>query len=317
MQINMFTKFSLTLQGSIQAWSVFLALFLSFNVYATANNVFVSTEWLKQNQDKVTLIDMSQQAQYQKFHIEGALWMNYHWLIKPQNGLALSGGSEYITKILSQFGIKPDTHIVIYDDMGGLDASRLYWELNKLQHAKVNILDGGLVNWVLAGHKVTQATAKRPIKSNYPLPKHTLTDTLTANKAEVIAAIEDINTILLDTRSKEEYQGLPKEKRSGHIPSAIWFEWSNAFNMRNGFKQHNSAELTDYLATLGLQDKQQPIILYCNTAHRAARSFTMLKSLGYTDIKLYDGSMQEYEIDKTLPLQKLSSVNSATPLKES
>lgn len=279
-------------------------LAMTTSAVADSKDVFVDVDWLHKNLDQVTLIDMSEQASYQKFHLPGALWVNYDWLIKPQDGLSLSGGLHYMAGILSQLGINNDSHIVIYDDIGGMEASRLYWELDKLNHPKVHILDGGLVSWVLAGKPVTQTLPKRPALANYQIPKQTFTNQLTADKEETVAAIQKQTTTLIDTRSKQEYIGHKKDKRSGHIPNAVWFEWSDALAVNNGFKQKSSDKLLSQLKNLGVTEQHQPIILYCNTAHRAARTFTMLKSLGFNDIKLYDGSLQEYALDKSLPLKR-------------
>lgn len=291
-------KTTLLLSGFLIA----LMTLFSCQSYAQASKIFVSSKWLKSHQSKVKIIDMSDKSQFQKFHIEDALWVNYAWLIKPQNGLQLSGGADYMANVLSQLGIKNSDHLVIYDDMGGLEASRLYWELKKLNHAKVNILDGGIVSWILAGNKVTQQAPQRPAQSQYTVPKKHSTDALTADKKEVINAKQN-NVVLLDTRTEQEYIGNPKQKRSGHIPAAIWFDWSKAIDVQNGFKQYSNDNLLQNLRGVSLSDLKQPIIVYCNTAHRAARSFVMLKSLGFENVKLYDGSIQEYEIDKSLPLK--------------
>lgn len=306
--MNMLTQFSQPL--SVLAFSLFINLISSFILTANASlssnsihSVFVTPEWAHQNQQALLFIDLSSQASYQKFHIENALWMNYDWLIKPQNGLALSGGTAYMSRVLSQLGITPETHIVLYDDMGNLNASRLYWELKKLNHRQISILDGGTVAWVLKGFKVTQSPPLRPTKTIYPEPTSHLTNVLTADKMDVREAIKNPSILLIDTRSFEEYVGDSKQKRSGHIPNAVFFEWSLAIDMKNGFRQIESTTLLAYLKTLGIEDKNQPIITYCHTGHRAARLISMLDSLGFTHVKLYDGSMQEYAIDNSLPLR--------------
>jgi len=281
---------------------LFLVFIVSHSAHAN-EPLFVSAKWVNKHQDKLVLIDLSSQNSYQKFHLPNAIWINYDWLIRPQNGLALSGGPNYMQLVLSELGIKRDDHIVIYDDMGNLDASRLYWELNKLQHPKVNILDGGTVQWILEGFAVTQSVPERLPKSQYKLPDTTLTDTLTANKAEVLAAIKDNAITLLDIRTEAEYVGHPKQKRSGHIPTAQWFDWTLAVNTANGFQQSEEKALLNQLADIGIQDEKQAIIVYCNSGHRAARSITMLQSLGFHNVKLYDASMQEYGIDENLPLK--------------
>lgn len=277
-----------------------LCLLFSSSVWAKLP-VFVSADWVQEHQENIKLIDLSSRDQFQKYHLPNAIWVNYAWLIKPQNGLQLSGGPDYMAKVLSQLGITPKDQVILYDNQGNLDASRLYWELKKLNHENVALLDGGSVQWVLKGYPVTQKMPKIT-PANYPTPSISSTDRLTANKQEVIAAIHNKQVALLDTRSKEEYLGSPKEKRTGHLPGAQLFPWQAAVDFRNGYQQRSAQQLKAFLEQVGITDKNQEIILYCNTAHRAARLFPMLQSLGFEQVRLYDGSTQEWSQDKSLPL---------------
>ena len=279
---------------------LFLCLLFSASVWAKLP-VFVSADWVHQHQENLKLIDLSSRDQFQKFHLPNAIWVNYAWLIKPQNGLQLSGGPDYMAKVLSQLGITPKDQVILYDNQGNLDASRLYWELKKLNHENVALLDGGSVQWVLKGYPVTQKMPNiKPV--NYPTPSSSSSDQLTANKQEVIAAIHNKQVALLDTRTKEEYLGSPKEKRTGHLPGAQLFPWQATVDFRNGYQQRSAQQLKTFLEQVGITDKNQEIILYCNTAHRAARLFPMLQSLGFEQVRLYDGSTQEWSQDKSLPL---------------
>ena len=265
--------------------------------------VFVSPEWVKAHQNEVKIIDLSSKLQYRKFHLPNATWINYDWLIRPQDGLALSGGTVYMANALSQLGIKPSDYVVIYDDMGELNSSRLFWELAKMKHPKVSLLDGGSISWVLAQNRVTQ-TVPPLRKTHYPIPTDNLANAYTADKSEVLAAIKDPNIHLMDARSEAEYIGNPKQKRSGHIPTAILFPWDVAVDANHGFRQRSPAQLHKILAQVGITDKTQPIIVYCHTGHRAARLWTLLKSLDFQKVKLYDGSMQEWSLDPNLPIKQ-------------
>lgn len=283
------------------AYSFFITLFISFSAVAKAP-IFVTDKWVFENQENITIIDMSTRQQYQKFHLPNAIWVGFERLIKPQNGLRLSGGKHYMAQILSQIGVTPNDHIVIYDDIGNLSASRLYWELIKLKHPKVSLLDGGIVSWVINGNPVTQ-TAPTIVPSVYLAPKQSLTDKFTADYSEVLAAIDDPNITIIDTRTEEEFMGSLRQRRSGHIPSAILFPWDISVDFNNQFKKRSSTQLTKILAQLGLEDKTKPIILYCNTANRASRLIPMFQYFGYNNIKLYDGSLQEWARNPNLPLQ--------------
>ena len=68
------------------------------------------------------------------------------------------------------------------------------------------------------------------------------------------------STILLDVRTKEEYE-------EGHIPGSI------------------NVEL-DYINTVKdvIKDKESKIYLYCRSGHRSGIALNAMKELGYTDL---------------------------------
>jgi len=267
--------------------------------------VFVSTQWLQDHLDDehLYIADLSDGLQYMRFHIPGAHKVNYSWLLKPQNGLQLSGGPAYMQKVLSELGITPQDTVIIYDDTADLNGARLFWELKKLNHANVALLNGGSVKWILEQRKVTQHPEPYR-KAFYPLPKQDLTDALTADKQDVLKAIKDPHILLLDVRSLEEYVGTSKDPRSGHIPTALHFEWRQAIRFNQGFTEKDRDTLLKQLAMVGLKNKNQPIIIYCHTGHRAARMFATLSHLGFKQVRIYDGSMQEWQLDKILPIRQ-------------
>lgn len=283
---------------------VSLLCLLTFNLAHASSPILVSAEWLKNNLNKVVLVDLSDRSQYQRFHLPNAIYIKYDWLIKPQDGLALSGGKNHMVKLLSQLGISQDDHVVIYDNMGNLDASRLYWELIKLNHQKVSMLDGGSIAWVLANYPVTQKSTPKK-STNYIASKTNFENKYTADKNEVLAAIKNKNTLLLDTRTKAEYFGDHKNKkqRTGHIPTALFFPWEVSVDGENGYQQRSNQAVDEFLDFLKITEKTNPIIAYCNSGHRAARVFTLLKSRGFENVKLYDASMQEWTLSKDNPLK--------------
>ena len=200
---------------------------------------------------------------------------------------------------MAQLGITPKHTVVIYDDSGGLNAARLYWELQRVQHTSVSLLDGGLVKWIREGRKISW-TPNKVNPASYPIQQ--INKTLLTRKDDLAKA-----KTLLDVRSKEEYQGHPRLPRSGHIPGAQHFSWDTAVNFNKGFTMKPAAELKLTLTQLGITDPNQEITLYCRSGHRAAHAFFTLKRLGWKNIRLYDGSMAEYELDKSTILKKGSA----------
>ncbi len=137
-----------------------LASLLFFHTLALADTR-VSTDWLNShlNDPNLIVIDMTDGIQYQRFHVPGARHLPYQAInTNDRYGISHSSGSAQLINVLGQLGIRSDSHVVIYDDLGGLNASRLYWELEGLGHRRVSLLDGGLVKWILEGREVSNQT---------------------------------------------------------------------------------------------------------------------------------------------------------------
>lgn len=277
----------------------FTLLLFTTSLYAASS--LVTTDWLaKHAKDaNVILIDMSDSLQYQRFHIPGALNVPYDALVQSKNKVSLSLDPEQLVKILGQIGIKQESYVIIYDDTGGLHATRLLWELDQLDHPKAALLDGGLVKWIREGRPVAFDSPKFNPTTYTPKSQHRKA---TAMVDDVAPASRDKKTVLIDVRSDEEYLGNPKIPRSGHIPGAQWWQWDQGIDTEKGFTIRNSDEIMSELSTLGLKDKEQPVIVYCRSGHRAAHSYFTLQHLGFKNVRVYDGSMKEYDQRKDLPL---------------
>ena len=286
--------------------TLFFFLFLNSSFAFSSESFLVDINWLQKNlkgSSAVRLIDMSDSTQYQRFHIPGATHLPYAAInTRNKSDVSFSVGENKIIKILGLLGIKPNHHIVIYDDMGGLHASRFFWELEKLGHKNISLLDGGLVKWILAGNKVT-ATSLNIKPTQYNSSTKTTRKNTTDIK-EVLSSKFNNKNILLDVRSKEEYIGHPRYPRSGHIPGAKWLEWSEAVNFENAFKMKERKILQNQLQKIGINKTEMPITLYCQSAHRASHSYFTLRQLGFKNVKIYDGSMSEYSKVKSAPLTK-------------
>jgi len=100
--------------------------------------------------------------------------------------------------------------------------------------------------------------------------------------------------VLLDVRTLEEYQGNPRIPRSGHIPKAKWWPWDDTVALKKGFTIKSRKVLDMSLEKLGIDGRDVPLVTYCQTGHRAAQAYLVLRHLGFNNIRLYDGSMAEY-----------------------
>ena len=284
---------------------LFICLLINSNFAFSASSFLVDVDWLEKNLNapSVRLIDMSDDTQYQRFHIPGSTHLPYSAINqRTKKGVSLSVGKDHIIKILGFLGIKHNDHIVIYDDMGGLHAGRFFWELEKIGHKKISIVNGGLVKWILSGKKVT-AEITNVKQTQYKIKQQSGFDN-NVSIQKILASKFDNKNILLDVRSKDEYVGHPRDPRGGHIPGAKWLEWSQSVDFENAFKLKTNASLKKQLKHIGISKLSTPITLYCRSAHRASQSYFMLRQLGFENVKIYDGSMSEYSAIRTAPLKK-------------
>lgn len=278
--------------------SAALVLFLGLLVASRAGSaapVLVDTEWLAGhiNDPAVVVIDMSSdETQYSRFHLPGASYFPSYYLMRQRkkDKVVTRLTRNELVYTLGQIGVMRDQHVVLYDDMGGLNAGRMFFELESIGHKKVSVLNGGLVKWILEGRKVVNTPYHRPPTRYGEVAEGPDNE---ASLADVEAARKN-NTVLIDARSKEEYIGDAKKRQGGHIAGAQWWEWSDSVAMNRGFVQKPADELNKKLFSLGVKNKSQPVIAYCRTGHRAAQTYLTLRSLGYNNVRLYANSMSEY-----------------------
>ena len=285
--------------GIFSLWPVVLltiVLFL-FNSSASAAPVMVTTDWLAKHLDdpNLVIVDMSSdETQYSRFHVPGASYLPYYYLVRQRKSdkVVVRPSRDEFVYTLGQIGITRNSYVILYDDIGGLNVGRMFFELESIGHPNVSVLNGGLVKWILEGRKVVNTPFQRtPVR--YGETGKGLNNEATI--ADVDAAQKN-GTVLIDARSQEEYVGDLKKKAGGHVAGARWWEWSDNVAMNKGFVFKDPGELKAKLASFGLTDLQQPVITYCHTGHRAAQSYLMLRSLGFSNVRLYAHSMGEYDL---------------------
>ena len=283
-------------------------LFLTISLWcmpAWAAPVLVDTDWVaaRLNDPELVLVDTADAEQYDRFHLPGAVHLEYAALLKraPAQAYATRLDDAELRRLLGSLGVRRTQHVVIYDDVGGLNAGRLFWELERIGHPQVSVLDGGLVAWVLQGRKVVNTRAVRAPVAYAGDGGNRANE---ATRADVKRAGSDAAPLLLDVRTREEYVGDPRQPRTGHVPGAQWWPWEQAVSASGGYTRADAATLRQTLARAGVTDAEQPIILYCRSGHRASQTYLTLRSLGYENVRLYANSMAEYATDPDAPLRQ-------------
>lgn len=250
--------------------------------------------------ENILIVDLSRPQTYAQVHVPGAVHLDYAKIVAarpPTMGMVPDNAA--LSEALGSIGVTPDMHVVAYDDEGGGRASRLLWTLNAVDHPSSSLLNGGLHAWLNDRLPVSSEPA---IKTARPYPVK-FNDTFMADKKYIMARLRDPGVVFLDTRTPAEYRGETRRaERSGHIPGAINFDWMNAIDQARSTRLKPAEDLRSMLTELGVTPDKE-IITYCQTHHRSAHTYMVLKSLGYPRRRGYPGSWSEWGNSPETPIE--------------
>jgi len=196
---------------------------------------------------------------------------------------------------------KDDTLVIMSEGNNNGDmtaATRLYWSLKYFGHDNMAILDGGMTQWLKDGGKVTDQMTQTK-KGNW---------VATAERSSILATSDDIKKAikshkvqLIDSRPVSQYMGTYKKSyvfAKGHIPGAINLP-NELITGPNGKAKFTSANEIKKISSLLDIDPNKEIITYCNSGHLATGSWFMYSEvMGNKNVKMYDGSMHEWTLEK-------------------
>ncbi len=254
------------------------------------------------------IIDLRKPEIYSKGHIEGAL--NIWRPAIEDSSYAYRGmiaGKEQIEVLFGDLGISNNDTIVIYDDNGMCDATRLWWVLQNYDFTNVKLFNGGFTAWKMANGR-TSMEVPQIQKTTFNLPENPSMRYMSSkeNMEEAILG----QTIILDTRTEDEYSGKRQKNgamRGGRIPKSILIDWTTAINYEGNKKLKPLDEL-ERIYERFIPSKNDTVMVYCHSGVRSAHTtFVLTQLLGYENVKNYDGSWTEWSHFENLPIEKDSS----------
>jgi thiosulfate/3-mercaptopyruvate sulfurtransferase len=199
---------------------------------------------------------------------------------------------------MNQRGVAPGVQVVVYDDMGGNFAVRLWWMLRWMGHDTVALLDGGYPLWVKESRPVTQEVpAPRPGKF---VPRPHLGETVDIDFVDRFR--EDPSIKLIDARAENRFHGLQEtiDPVAGHIPGAVNRFWQKNLSPDGRFKAAD--ELRDeFLALLGSTPAEAAVHM-CGSGVTSCHNMFALALAGLPMGRLYPGSWSEWCADTSRPI---------------
>jgi len=286
----------------------------------------VDTNWLAKNKSNVVILSLlkdiksfSKKPKFKKDkksgelklvkvggHIPDSRLVNY----KKIRGNRIINGTKYkkmivdkstFEKILQDAGVnKNSTIVIVSKGESNKDltmATRLYWQMKYYGHDKMAVLNGGMAQWIVEKRNIS-------IKPTTPKKGNWLASTerknILATSKEVEVAIKN-KTQLVDTRSLGLYLGTWRKNSyvyaNGHIPGAKPFP-NELLSTKMPAKFLTVADSKKLFNQMGINPEKNSIT-YCNSGHLATGSwFVMAELMGNKKVKMYDGSMHKWTVEK-------------------
>jgi len=251
---------------------------------------------ITQNESRAIVVDTRSFSEFKNGHVPGAVNVDLfqlHWFDTTKRGI--KDFNRQTRLLLSNIGIRKESNVVFYDNVSGISAARGVWLLLYFSHEKVCMLDGGFEKWKREGYpvEVKSNALKNSTFKGKPNSK------IVADANEVRRAINNKHVVIVDARSREEYNGSDiRAARRGHVPSAINIDWAR--NVENDtFK--SKEKLSKIYSKI---PKNAQVITYCQGGYRAANAFLAFKMLGYKKVKMYLGSWGEWGNRLDLPVEQ-------------
>jgi thiosulfate/3-mercaptopyruvate sulfurtransferase len=267
---------------------------VSADAILDAGETLVDPAWLADHLDdpevRVVEVDVSS-ASYNDWHIDGAVLWDIYTDLKDGDYRTLDRAG--FEALVAQSGIGPDTTVVFYGYAPALGA----WLLNLYGHRDARILNCSRETWRAEGRPWSTAPARLVSTGRLPGPAE---PGLRAHLSDVQAAVGRPGVVLVDVRSKAEYEGerfwpsggMQPDGRAGHVPGAVHQPLDGLYRPNGAFR--GAAELRALFSAISL-DGDDELIVYCTIGGRAATAwFVLSRLLGRDRVRVYDGSWAEW-----------------------
>ncbi len=239
---------------------------------------------------------------YRQGHIPGAVFAD---VVGRLSGPA-RGGSQFQLPSPERFaaaagalGIGAGTRVVLYCSGWPIWATRVWWLLRYHGFDQVALLDGGWQRWVAAGNPVQAGEV-------VPVPRQFVAHV----RAELMASLPEVEAVVAGARRECLVNALPYAMFTGEvathgsvhgrIPGSVSLPWPETADLESGFYRDTEA----IIRAASRLPPDEPIVAYCGGGVSATALIFGLSLIGREDVKLYEGSMDEWASDRSRPLER-------------
>jgi len=308
-----------------------LLALLSATVSATqVPRPLVDTQWLRNNLDKVVILDVRKDVKsFEKRgkqagavnpcgvarqkgplkvtgHIPGAVLVPWNKVtakrkVAGKEIKVLVPAQADFERLMQKSGVDNDSAVVITGKGEAIIhmalAARLFWTLKYFGFDNVALLDGGTAQWLKDKQKV-EFGRSRAKKGDFKA---------TVERSEILATMEEVEKLaagqgsgqLVDVRSTGEYLGLTASGKlapgiKGHVSKAKSLPislYANSFGTATLYDKDQIRQV----AALFKVDTEAPTVFMCSSGVMASLAwFVAHELMGNENARLYDGSMHEW-----------------------
>ncbi|MBU3609561.1 sulfurtransferase [Polynucleobacter wuianus] len=267
--------------------------------FAQQNAAIIQTDQVQQAIARGAIIwDVRDEKSYLEGHIPGAINIG-----EVGNTLRDPNKEDYIPveqiqKMFNAAGLDVNQEVVVYGSRGNPYTYFGLYTINYFGGKNAQVYHDGIDGWKQAGlpiQKERQSLA--PVSVTLVAQPQ-----LVVTNEEMLKLAQSKSIQIIDARTPDEYSGKDiRAIRGGHIPNAInvpfednWQDPAAAVKLskkqvsdNSGMTLKNSADLKKLYAKL---DPDKETVVYCQSGVRASETATVLKSLGFKKVKVYDSS---------------------------
>jgi thiosulfate/3-mercaptopyruvate sulfurtransferase len=234
---------------------------------------------------------------YKTEHIAGAVYANLDRDMAAPHVPGETGRHplptvDVFAATLSRLGIDASKQVVVYDDMAGAYAARLWWMLRWMGHDAVAVLDGGWQKWVAEGRP--SRTGIESNRSTRFVPH--VRPQMIADAAEVDSVRLDEACPLIDARNADRFRGENEtlDPVAGHIRGAISMPYGGNLTADGVFL--STDELRDRFAEVAKTGAENAVC-YCGSGVTAAHNILAMAHADLSGPRLYVGSWSDWITD--------------------